>query len=179
MNNEVTSVYNRWSALAELSPQDLQKIFDQLPVQIKAATDVLTKIGVEDADEILNRTEISDKEHYLESIGAVVAGSAFFGYALFLLSKNINPESADFNGLVGDDFEQKWTEHFEKNECEELIQKIDPLFLLILNKSTELFINRLLALYPNSVDLPYKITERIHQHINWALHQGFVLGTMQ
>jgi len=179
MNNEVASVYNRWSALAELTPQDLQQIFDRLPVQIKAATDVLTKIGVEDADEILSSIEISDKEHYLESIGAVVAGSAFFGYTLYLLSKNINPESADFNSLMCEDFEQKWTEHFEKNECEDFIQKIDPLFLLILSKSAELFINRLLALYPNSVDLSYKVTERIHQHVNWALHQGFVLGMIQ
>jgi|GEM_PF-5593775 hypothetical protein len=172
MNDEVTSIYHRWQALADLSPQDLQKIFDNLPLPIKAATDVLTKAGIEDANQILSNVEITDKEHYLESIGAVIAGSTFFGYVLFLLSKNINPESANFATLMTGDFEKKWTEQFEKNECEDFVQKIEPLFLLILTKSSELFINRLLALYPSSVDLPYKVTERIHQQYNLGTSSG-------
>ena len=56
---------------------------------------------------------------------------------------------------------------------------LDPIVGLILAKMYELRVNQLLSFHPEIVELPYKVTEKVHQYVGWAVHQGYIMGVME
>lgn len=174
------SLYERWVALQVMPDEDRKTLLEHLHEEVKAGLEVLGNIAVSEMQKILQDVPFEKKDDYLKTAGTILTFSALGGYTLYLLTQNINPLEEDLkdrkqtSGLGA-----KWIEQFQKDQNASYRDKIDPIISLFLGKIQELRINQLLALYPEVVDLPYKIIEKLHQYIGWAAFQGFVLGEME
>ncbi len=173
-------LWDRWTGLMMLPETDYKHLLTLLHEEMKAGIEFLGTIVGSEGEAILKDISFSKKKEYLKALVPLANVSALFGYLLFLMTKGVNPDEANLSrreetkGLGA-----AYMEQFQKDQNASYIRNISPLHSLFLEKVYELRVNQLVAAVPESVDLPYKVIEGIHQYLRWSAHQGFVLGMME
>lgn len=173
-------LFDRWVMLATLPEEDRKSLVESMHEEVTTSVQAFAGLGAVEMDKILKGVEYPKREIYIKTVAPVLALAAFDGYLLALMEKGVNPQTADLvsrestKGLG-----ERWSVAYGKDQNISILQKIDPITGLILSKMQEVRVNQMLSFYPEIIDLPYKITEKLHQYIGWAVHQGYVLGVME
>src|SRR3989344_6443704 len=174
------SLWNRMLALSVLPDEDRKALVGNLHPETRAGIEMLGSVAAAQMREILKDGAFDKKDDYLKAAGPVLIWSALNGYCLYLMTQNVNPLTTDLKGREDTkNLGNRWIGQFQRDQNRSYIEKIDPIVSMLLGKISELRVNQLLALVPQVIDLPYKTTERLNQHIGWAVYQGFVLGVME
>lgn len=173
-------LFDRWVMLTTLPEEDRKSLVELMHEEVTTSVQAFAGLGAVEMDKILKAAEYPKRETYIKTAAPVLALAAFDGYLLALMEKGINPQTADLvsrgstKGLG-----ERWSAAYGKDQNISILQEIDPITGLILGKMQEVRVNQMLSFYPEIIDLPYKITEKLHQYIGWAVHQGYVLGVME
>lgn len=174
------SLWDRWLAFSTLPEEDGKTLLQNLHEEVRAGTEMLGVFGGTQIDEILTDVSFDQKKEYLEAAAPILSFAALHGYCLFLMSRGVNPVTANLKNRPGTaQLGVVWMEGYKKDQHAAILQSIDPILFLILGAVADVRINQLLAVEPRVVDLRYKVTERIHQTVRWAACQGFVLGVLE
>lgn len=175
-----TELFERWVASTTLSEKDRVTLIEKLHEEIVSGVQALGGLAVSEMRKLLDAIQYPQKDKYIEDITPVVALAALDGYMLFLITHDINPQEA---GLVTKEKTKEvskvWSTAYNKDQCISYLEKVDPIVSMMLSKISELRVNQELSFHPKIVDLPYKTTEKLHQYLGWAVHQGYVLGAIE
>ena len=93
---------------------------------------------------------------------------------------NIDPQAINLlaqestNGLGSE-----WVKNYDADMNKSLLEKIDPILSLIMEKETQEKMNRLLVEFRDLAELKYKDMNIIETFINWSAHQGYILGMLE
>lgn len=175
-----TQLFDRWVALTTLSEKDRGDLLNNLHEEVVSGTQTLGALACSEMGRVLDEAKYEARNVYLEAVAPVVAMAALDGYLLALIEREVNPQTEELafrestKGLGN-----KWSTQFQKDQSRSYIDKIDPILVMILQKIQELRINQALSFHREVIDLPYKVTEQLHQYIGWCVHQGYVLGVME
>jgi len=175
-----TELFERWVTLTTLSEDDRKKLIDRLHESVITTVQALAGLASSEMGRVLDEAKFEKRDEYLKAVAPVAALGALDGYLLSLMVSGINPETADLtkNEKVKE-LADMWGKQYEKDQNVSYLDKVDPIIGLFLGKITELRVNQSLAFYPTIIDLPYKTTEKLHQYLGWAVHQGYVLGAIE
>ncbi len=175
-----TELFERWVTLTTFSEDDRKKLIDRLHEGVVSTVQALAGLASSEMGRVLDEVKFEKRDEYLQVVAPVAALGALDGYLLSLMVNGTNPETADLskNDKVKE-LADVWRKQYEKDQNQSYLDKVDPIIGLFLGKITDLRVNQSLAFYPTIVDLPYKTTEKLHQYIGWAVHQGYVLGIIE
>ena len=175
-----TELFDRWVSLTTLSEEDRKKLIDRLHESLVTSVQALAGLASSEMGHILDEAKFEKRDEYLKTAAPIAALGALDGYLLSLMVSGINPETADLSkNEKAKGIADAWGKSYEKDQNMSYLNKVDPIIGLFLGKITELRVNQALSMYPTIVDLPYKTTEKLHQYIGWAVHQGYVLSLME
>lgn len=173
-------LFDRWVMLTTLPEEDRKSLVDKMHEEVTTSVQAFAGLSAVEMDKILKETEYPKRETYIKTAAPVLALAAFDGYLLSLMEHGINPQTTDLAAKeTTKGLGERWSEAYGRDQNISYLQKIDPIIGLILGKMQEVRVNQLLSFYPEIVDLPYKVTEKLHQYVGWAVHQGYVLGVME
>lgn len=173
-------LWDRWVALTILSEADRKDLIEHLHEEVMNGVTVLASLANTQVAKILKDASYGKADAYLQAIAPVTALSALDGYFLSLMVSGINPQTANLSGNPKTkNLGQRWTLGHKKDQNKSYIDNIDPMITLMLERIYDLRVNQALSFHPEIVDLPYKITEKIHQYFGWAVYQGYVIGVME
>ncbi len=173
-------IFDRWISLSTLSEADRASLMDHLHGEIKSGTQTLAMLASNEMGLIVNEVQYDSRDAYLKAVLPVMSLASLDGYLLFLIEKGINPDTANLVGNKKTDGVGKlWSTGYEKDQHKAYMDAIDPIIRLMLNKIYELRVNQALSFHPEIVELPYKVTEKLHQYIGWCVHQGYILGCLE
>ncbi|HLD25252.1 MAG TPA: hypothetical protein VJB96_05035 [Patescibacteria group bacterium] len=173
-------LFDRWVALTVLPEKDREVLVGKLHEEVRNGVEVLGALAAAEVNTILGEVSYDQRDAYIAVCAPVLALAALDGYLLSLMEQGINPETAGLaqrktiKGLA-----DHWSRGFAKDQNVSYVNKTDPIIGLLLNKLYELRVNQILALHPAIVELPYKVTEKLHQYIGWAVNQGYIFGMME
>lgn len=173
-------LFDRWAMLTTLPESDRKALVERMHEEVTTSVQAFAGLAAVEIDRVLKDTSFEKRESYIKTAAPVLALAAFDGYLLSLMEHGLNPQTVDLatrgstKGL-GD----RWSEGYKTNQHITILEKIDPIIGLILGKMHEVRANQMLSFFPEVVDLPYKVTEKLNQYIGWAVHQGYVLGVME
>ena len=173
-------MWDRWIALTILSEEDRQDLVENLHEEITSGVTALATLANAQMGKMLNEAKYEKAEDYLRAVAPVTALAALDGYFLSLMERGINPQKerlAEKKLTVG--LAKRWSQGHEKDQNRSYIDKIDPIIALLLERIYELPVNQILSFHPEIVEQPYKINEKLHQYIGWAVYQGYVLGVLE
>lgn len=170
-------LWNRWVALTTLSEKDRSTMIGKLSGGVTEAVQTLTVLTVAEMKNQLEKSHYKELDKYLETAAPIVNLAVLDGYLLSLIVQGKNPMKTDIEkNMPQDNISDRWSVEYEKDECKEYLDQIDPIVSLFLQKIQELRVNQILVIYPEIVQQPYETTERLNQYIGWAIRQGYVLG---
>lgn len=177
---DYTQLFDRWVALTVLSEGDRKALVERMHEEVTSGVQALGALAAGEVSKFLEEAKYDKREDYLKSIVPILALAAFDGYLLFLMERGINPQTEDLRTRdttkgLGD----RWSRGYEKDQNGPYLKKTDPIIGLLLNKIYELRVNQVLSFHPEIVELPYRVTEKLHQYIGWCVHQGYILGLME
>lgn len=175
-----TQLFDRWVVLTTLSEKDRGDLLNNLHEEVVSGTQTLGALACSEMGRVLDEAKYEARNVYLEAVAPVVAMAALDGYLLALIEREVNPqieELASRESTKG--LGNKWSTQFQKDQSRSYIDKIDPILVMILQKIQELRVNQALSFHREVIDLPYKVTDQLHQYIGWCVHQGYVLGVME
>ena len=96
------------------------------------------------------------------------------------MERGVNPQKANLAAIAATkELGKRWSEGHKKDQNKSYINAIDPIIVLMLERIYDLRVNQTLSFHPEIVELPYKVTEKIHQYLGWAVYQGYVIGVME
>lgn len=174
---DYTSVWIKFVAFFEIDEALRQKVINNLHDEVKKGFDVLTKVSMEELEHILPKELYKAINNELEQILAL---SVFQGYVLFLISNNIDPEKNKLSVVKStQEVGRAWMQEYEKDKAKSLIEEIDPVISMYLEKSKQARMNQLLSVHSEINDRSYKEISSIDKFINWILHQGYLLGYLE
>lgn len=180
MDMDYKQLFDRWVALTVLSEDERKRLVGTLHEEVRNGVEVLAVLAADEVKKILDNAQYAQREEYLKTLAPVLALAALDGYLLSLMERGINPETAVLStkettrGLG-----ERWSRAYERDQNTSYLDNIDPIIALLLGRISDLRVNQLLALHSGIVELPYKVTEKIHQYVGWSVHQGYVLGVME
>ncbi len=173
-------IWNRFNVLMVLPDEDRKTLVENLHEETRAGIEMLASLAASEMAELLKNTEFSKKYEYLKAAGPILSFACLNGYCLYLLFQKVNPLTTNLsNRATTEKLGETWMTNYRKDQNKSYIDKIDPILSLMLGQIQEIRVNQLLALVPDVIELPYKITERLHQSIGWSVFQGFVIGVME
>lgn len=173
-------LFDRWVALTVLPEHDRKALVERMHEEVTSGVAALGALAAAEVSTCLEDAKYDKREEYLKSVVPILALAAFDGYLLSLMERRINPQEADLRGRdTTKGLGERWSRGYEKDQNGPYLHKTDPIIGLILNKIYELRVNQVLSFHPEIVELPYRVTEKLHQYIGWCVHQGYVLGTME
>lgn len=164
--------------MMQLDLKSRREMLALLHTEVTKGFDVVTKIAVEEIE-----SNIADKEKLetcMEAIEEYIAFSVYGGYMLFLITHSIDPQTMNLlaqestNGLGSE-----WVKNYDIDMNKSLLEKIDPILSLIMEKETQEKMNRLLVEFKDLAELKYKDMNLIEAFINWSAHQGYILGMLE
>lgn len=173
-------LWDRWIALTILPEDDRQDLVEHLHEEITSGVTALATLANAQMGKLLADAKYAKEEEYLKAVAPVTALAALDGYFLSLMERGINPqkerlsENEKTSGLA-----KQWSAGHEKDQNRSIIDKIDPVVTLMLERIYDLRVNQILSFQPEIVEQPYKLTEKLHQYIGWAVYQGYVLGALE
>lgn len=173
-------MFDRWVTLTTLPEEDRKTLVSNIHEEVTSGVQALGGLALAEMGKVFEGIEYKDRDAYLQAAAPVLALAAFDGYLLSLIVQQINPDTANLAGkesTVG--LSTRWSKAYQKDQNTSYIDKIDPIFGMMLGKIHELRVNQLLAFRPESVELAYKVTEKLHQYIGWCVYQGYVMGLME
>lgn len=173
-------LFDRWVALTILSEDERRNLMSTLHHEITGGAEVLAALAASEVGNVLDEAIYQERAAYLDTLAPILALAVLDGYLIFLMEQGMSPETA---GLAAsettDGLAEYWSKKYKLDQNISYLDKADPVINLILTKLSDLRMNQSLALYPAIVDLPYKVVEKVHQYIGWAVSQGYVLGIME
>lgn len=173
-------LFDRWVALTTLAEDDRKALVERIHEEVTVGVQALAGVAAQEMEKLLSGAAYAGKEKYLKVAAPVLALSAFDGYLLSLMEHGINPETANLTANTQTKgLGERWSKGYEKDQNVSIIQKIDPIIGLFLNRMHELRVNQILSFHPEIVELPYKTTEKLNQYFGWAVYQGYVMGTLE
>lgn len=173
-------LWDRWVALTVLPEKERADMIEHLHEEVTSGVTALATLANAQVGKILVDAKYEKTEEYLKAMAPVTALAALDGYLLSLMEHEVNPMTNDLatreatNGLG-----EHWSKGHKKDQNRVYIDKIDPMITLMLERMYDLRVNQTLSFCPDIVELPYKITEKLHQYIGWSVYQGYVLGIME
>lgn len=173
-------LWDRWVALTVLSEEDRKSLVGRLHEEVISGVQALAALACSEMGRVLDGATYDKRDAYLEAVAPVAALGALDGYLMSLIERGINPQTIDLStnektkGLG-----ERWSAVYGKDQSRSYLDRIDPIVGLLLNKMYELRVNQALSFDPHIVELPYKVTEKLHQYLGWCVHQGYVLGMME
>lgn len=174
------ALFERWVALTTMAEDDRKTLVERIHEEVTVGVQALAGVAAQEIDKVLSDATYDKKEAYLKLAAPVLALAAFDGYLLSLMERGINPQTAS---LVENEqtkgLGERWSKGYEKDQNASMIQKIDPIIGLFLNRMHELRVNQMLSFHPEIIDLPYKTTEKLNQYFGWAVYQGYVMGALE
>ncbi len=178
MAMDYNSIWIKWVAMMQLDLKSRREMLASLHTEVTKGFDVVTKIAVEEIEG--NISNQANLKIYMEAIEEYIAFSVYGGYMLFLITHNIDPQvmnllAQESTNKLG----SKWVKNYEIDMNKSLLEKIDPMFSLIMEKGTQEKMNMLLVEFEDLADLKYKEMNIIETFINWAAHQGYILGILE
>jgi len=173
-------LFDRWVILTTLPENDRKALVERMHEEVTTGVQALSGLAIAEVNKVLEEARYEKRETYIKTMAPILALSAFDGYLLSLMEKGVNPQTTDLaknektKGLG-----ERWSRAYQKDQNISILQDIDPIIGLILGKMYEVRVNQMLSFYPDIIELPYKTTEKLHQYIGWAVHQGYVFGVME
>lgn len=173
-------LWDRWVALTLISEEDRADMIEHLHEEVTSGVTALATLANAQVAKILGDAKYDKADEYLKSIAPVSALAALDGYFLSLMERGVNPQKANLAAIAATkELGKRWSEGHKKDQNKSYINAIDPIIVLMLERIYDLRVNQTLAFHPDIVELPYKITEKIHQYLGWAVYQGYVIGVME
>ena len=178
MVTDYKSVWIKWVAMMQLELKSRREMLALLHTEVTKGFDVITKIAAEEIE-----GNISDKENlktFMDAVEEYIAFSVYGGYMFFLITHSIDPQAINLlaqestNGLGGE-----WVRNYDADMNKSLLEKIDPILSLIMEKETQEKMNRILVEFRDLAELKYKDMNIIETFINWSAHQGYILGMLE
>ncbi len=169
---------NKWSALSAGGKELRKRLLDRLHEEVKKSFDVITRITIEEIS-----TRIGNKQ-YLEKTRSILEGlsafSIFGGYLLYLVENNIDPEKVDLvQRESSKGIGRIWVSEQKKDSMKKMLTEIDPIISMFILKAKEGRMNQLFASFPETMQESYKDIALIDKFLNWAGHQGFLVGKIE
>lgn len=173
-------LFDRWVMLTTLSEDDRKALVTRMHEEVTTGVQAMAGLAVAEVAKVFEGGNYEKHEEYIKTLAPILALAAFDGYLLSLMERGVNPQTADLTARESTkQLGERWSKGYKKDQNASYLDKIDPILTLILNKIYELRVNQMLSFHPESVELPYKVIEKVHQYIGWAVHQGYVLGVME
>ena len=153
---------------------------DALHTEVTTGVQAMAGLASSEMGRILGEAAYDKRETYITAVTPIVALAALDGYLLCLIEQGVNPMTAvlaaqDKTKGLG----EVWSQQYQKDQNTSYLNKADQIMVLLLGKIQELRVNQALSFAPEIVNLPYKVTEKLHQYIGWAVYQGYILGLME
>lgn len=173
-------LWDRWISLTLLSEEDRADMVEHLHEEVTSGVTALATLANIQVAKILESAKYDKAEAYVRVIVPVSALAALDGYFLSLMERGINPQKAELAACITTKgLGERWNKGHKKDQNKSYINAIDPVIVLMLERIYDLRVNQSLSFEPNIVELPYKVTEKIHQYMGWAVYQGYVIGVME
>jgi len=178
MVTDYKSVWIKWAAMMQLDLKSRRELLALLHTEVTKGFDVITKIAAEEIE-----GNISDKDNlrtFMDAVEEYIAFSVYGGYMFFLITHSIDPQTMNLlaqestNGLGSE-----WVKNYDADMNKSLLEKIDPILSLIMEKETQEKMNRLFVEFKDLAELKYKDMNLIEAFISWSAHQGFILGMLE
>lgn len=173
-------LWDRWVALTLLSEEDRTDMVERLHEEVTSGVTALATLANAQVAKILADVKYEKADEYLKAIAPVTALAALDGYFLSLMEHGVNPQTAALSSVSATKgLGERWNRGHKKDQNKSYITAIDPILVLMLERIYDLRVNQTLSFHPEIVNLAYKITEKIHQYLGWAVYQGYVIGVME
>ena len=173
-------LWDRWVTLTLLSEEDRTEMVDHMHEEVTSGVTALATLANAQVANILTQATYDKADEYLKAIAPVSALAALDGYFLSLMERGINPQKADLaTRVTTKGVGERWNRGHKKDQNKSYITNIDPVIVLMLERIYDLRVNQTLSFHPEIVELPYKVTEKIHQYLGWVVYQGYVIGVME
>lgn len=173
-------LWDRWVALTLLSEEDRAEMIEQLHEEVTSGVTALATLANAQMGKLLADAKYPKAEEYLKALAPVSALAALDGYLLSLMEHGINPQKANLSKKsTTKGLGQRWSVGHKKDQNRSYIDKIDPMIQLMLERIYDLRVNQSLSFHPEIVELPYSVTEKLHQYLGWSVYQGYVIGRME
>jgi hypothetical protein len=177
---DYAKLWDRWVALTVISEDDRKDLIERLHGDVTSTVTVLATLAHEQIAKILTDAKYAKAEEYSLAVAPVLALGALDGYFLSLMERSVDPLTHDLAARIETvGIGEKWSKGHQKDQNRSYIDKIDSVISLMLEKIYLLRVNQTLAFHPEIVELPYKVTEKLHQYIGWCVYQGYVLGVLE
>lgn len=173
-------LFDRWVLLTTLPEEDRKALVERIHTEVTTSVQAFAGLAAVEIDKTLADASYEKKDQYVKTVAPVLALAAFDGYLLSLMERGINPQTIDLAGVEKTSgLGERWSAGYGKDQNITTLKAIDPIIVLLLAKMQEVRVNQMLSFYPEIIELPYKVTEKLHQYIGWAVNQGYVLGVME
>lgn len=173
-------LWDRWVALTTLSEDDRKNLLSRLHGEVISGVQALATLATDEMGKILDDAKYPQRDAYLEAIAPVAALGALDGYLFALMERGVNPQTASLaTNERTNELGNRWSKAYEKDQNASYFDAGDPIVMLLLEKIQDLRINQALSFHDEIVELPYKVTEHLHQYLGWCVHQGYVFGVME
>lgn len=173
-------LWDRWVGLTLLSEDDRAEMVEKLHEEVTSGVTALATLANGQMANVLEEAGYKDAEAYLKAVAPVTALGALDGYLLSLMERGVNPEKMDLKDRPSTaGLGERWMAGQKKDQNRSYIDNIDPVVTLMLERIYDLRVNQVLSFHESIVELPYKVTEKLHQYIGWCVYQGYVLGVLE
>lgn len=170
-------MWSKWIALLTTDTATRGEILEALHYEVTKGLDVITRLAIEEFQAVATHPSLQSAKADIE---ISLASSAWSGYALFLIKEKIDPvEENVLARSTTNELGNKWMGYYEKDQTRSMLEQIDPIISLLLNKENENRINQLLITFPEFGEIPYKEFLHIETFHNWVSHQGYILGVIE
>lgn len=176
---DFAELFSQWQTLMLLFIKDRETLVTKLHPQTLVGIETLARIGTDNAITTINDIQYKHIAPYKAAIGTALAGAGIAGYSLYLLSKHVNPLEVNLKERNLDNLKDVVIATFANDQNEKRIASLTNEYKLLCEHTGNAFINQLMALHKESIDLPYKIVEGVHQYVQWAVLQGYCLGLLE
>lgn len=175
---DYNEIFTKWIAFFEAPDETKKQVFEAIHLEVKKGFDIITRISKEETQAVVTNKEFIGKAH--ENLVRLFAFSVLGGYMLFCIRNGIDlvqnsqkekPEIAK----IGD----SWMESYRKDNFKSLIQSIEPLIVMMIEKGKQARMNQLIMSFPDMMELSFKDALQIEKFMRWAGLQGYILGILE
>jgi len=172
---DYNSIWIKWNALFNSEIYIQKNFIESIHIEVAKGFDIISKI----ATESIESHSPSFKKH-INSIGELTALLTIKGYALYLISHNIDPEKKNLiaskeTGELGN----RWMENQEKDQGLTLMTRIDPILSVLLHHESKSTLDNFLSNNSEFDKTPYSEISIANLFFGWAIHQGYIFGILE
>lgn len=172
------SIFVQWTGLLNQDIKSRKQFLEFLHLETQKGFDVIVRIAIEELEQQVTEKPLLEKiRQELETSFSVCV---FSGYLLFLVSSEIDPKKENLVARSQtNELGSVWIQNYEKDQGKSLLLKIDPILSLFLEKTKQSEMNKIMYVFPEIIKSSYEQIGKIETFLNWAVHQGFILGILE